>query len=539
MTTTSSATYSPGAWVAASSESAWLLVDLGLDDPRLADCWSGLAVDADRVIDVLLSRGLGGLPGFALVVARASTTRIVARHPALVTCRRGGEEPTVVTGAVGRTWTDVELSGEYDEISLSSGDNAPLAIRLPLAQGITPAGVLIVSAAREPASATSAAVDHEGTVSSLSDAQDVPEPKPTIAEPEPVSMPDLAVDPKEESAADTGTSYYGRLLGATVDRDALLAELAESQADDEEQPPPAATPHEPETSRHTAIWQPEGPAPDTYDPAEATESTAEPQAPATDSARLSSESGAGGGLIDGVPWATGSNGAVAPPPPAEPFVVAPGFAAPTPVGPPPNTPAADVGTSPTTAPPLSATAASTAGAESPETAVRTVNRAELLKSLAAPAHPGPTVLAVRCPRSHLSSAYSAQCRVCGEEVGEQVPTEQPRPALGQLVLSTGEIVILDRDVVLGRAPESAEEDPALRPNLVRLTDSDEVSRMHVRVTLDGWQPMIRDLGSSNGTTLTLSSSSPQQLRPQEDYALEPGCEVALADVVSFRFEVTG
>jgi hypothetical protein len=147
-------------------------------------------------------------------------------------------------------------------------------------------------------------------------------------------------------------------------------------------------------------------------------------------------------------------------------------------------------------------------------------------------------MAVRCPQSHLTSAYSPQCRVCGEAIEDQVPVEEPRPALGRLVLSTGETVILDRDVVLGRAPESAEEDPALRPNLVRLTDSGEVSRMHVRVTLDGWQPMLRDLGSSNGTTLTLRSSTPQQLRPQEDYVLEPGCEVSLADVVSFRFEVT-
>ncbi len=65
-----------------------------------------------------------------------------------------------------------------------------------------------------------------------------------------------------------------------------------------------------------------------------------------------------------------------------------------------------------------------------------------------------------------------------------------------------------------------------------------MSRMHVRVTLDGWQPLLRDLGSSNGTLLTLKGSEPQQLRPQEDYLLEPGCSVSLADDVTFSFDVT-
>jgi hypothetical protein len=538
VTRPSSATYSPGAWVAASSESAWLLVDLALDDARLAECWSALAADdADRVIDVLLSRGLGGLPGFALVLARASATRVVARHPALVTCRRDGAEPTVVTGAEGRTWTDVELPGEYDEIALSAGGDAPGPIRLPLAQGITPAGVLTVSAASGPIPASIAAEDRPSVIPAP-DADSAPGPTPAMPEPEPEPEPEVAREerPDEEPVAGTGASYYGRLLGATVDRDALLAELAESEADDEEQASPVASPSESVPSGHTAIWEPEDRAPDASDSDETTAPTTGPPARAGDSAL--DGSGATGGLIDGVPWASGSNAASTAPPPAEPFVVAPGFSAPTPVGPPPPTPAAEVGPPQPTASsaPPSPTPAAEAG--TPETEVRTVNRAELLKSLAAPAHPGPTVLAVRCPRSHLSSAYSAHCRVCGELIEEQVPTEHPRPALGRLVLSTGETVILDRDVVLGRAPESTEEDPALRPNLVRLTDSGEVSRVHVRVTLDGWQPMIRDLGSSNGTTLTLTSSSPQQLRPQEDYVLEPGCEVTLADVVSFRFDVT-
>ena len=61
--------------------------------------------------------------------------------------------------------------------------------------------------------------------------------------------------------------------------------------------------------------------------------------------------------------------------------------------------------------------------------------------------------------------------------------------------------------------------------------------MHVRITLDGWQPVVRDLGSSTGTVLSLQGTDPRKLRPHEDYLMEPGCSVSLADDVSFTFEV--
>jgi hypothetical protein len=553
VTSTSSATYSPGAWVAASSASAWLLVDLGLDDPRLTDCWTALAGDdADRVLDVLLGGGLAALPGFALVVSRASGTRVVARHPAVVTCRREGQEPTVVTGAEGRTWTDVELAAEYDEIALGAGDDETRPIRLPLAHGITPAGLLTVGGVAGPVVAPPVGVDEPVTGAP----GDVPGPDPAeapapedlavaLAPPaaqqlvEPATDDDDADLPDEATGSGdpgAGASYYGRLLGATVDRDALLAELADDE-EDEAEGGSAESEIPPVASGHTAIWQAE-PAPDALVDEDAPAAAAEPEQPVATNAHTPPPTSSGG-LIDGVPWATGSTAPPGPPPPppAEPtpVVASPAFKAPAPAWQPQTTPVPDVDPAPATA---SEAASYDASGGTSETEVRTVNRAELLKSLAAPATTGPTVMAVRCPRSHLTSAYSAHCRVCGDAIEDQLPTEEPRPALGRLLLSTGETVILDRDVILGRAPESAEEDPALRPNLVQLTDSGEVSRTHVRVTLDGWQPMLRDLGSSNGTTLTLSSSSPQQLRPQEDYALEPGCEVSLADVVSFRFDVT-
>jgi hypothetical protein len=479
----------------------------------------------------------------------------------------------VVAAGAGRTWTDLELPGRYDEITLASAEGASGALHLPLAHGITPAGLLTIGHAQAstPSALPETATPAGAEVDSPPDPgqPDVPTPADPVAEP-PVLRKDLPEaeqpdGPEERAekggdasdAGDTaGSSLYGRLFGTTVDRDALLAELTEGEAGDEveddtggaTEDAPADAPADTEegaapiASGHTAIWQPEtGPAEPAAEQAPAPVPVAEPPVDLAAADPPAAPAPTPDGLIDGVPWAAGSTSAVSAPPPPEPVpvVVAPTFLAPTPPPPaPPAPPPAAAPAAPEAVPATSpaATAASSNGDS--ETEVRTVNRAELLKALATPAATGPTVMAVRCPRSHLTSAYSAQCRICGDAIDEQVPNEVPRPTLGRLVLSTGETVILDRDVILGRAPESTEEDPAVRPNLVRLTDSGEVSRMHVRVTLDGWQPLLRDLGSSNGTTLTLSSSSPQQLRPQEDYLLEPGCEVSLADVVSFRFDVT-
>jgi hypothetical protein len=56
--------------------------------------------------------------------------------------------------------------------------------------------------------------------------------------------------------------------------------------------------------------------------------------------------------------------------------------------------------------------------------------------------------------------------------------------------------------------------------------------------LDGWHVYVRDLGSTNGTVVTLPAQSPLRIRPHDLQLLEPGSVVSLADEVSFTFEVT-
>ncbi len=154
---------------------------------------------------------------------------------------------------------------------------------------------------------------------------------------------------------------------------------------------------------------------------------------------------------------------------------------------------------------------------------------------------GPVVLAVRCMSGHHNAPHATRCRVCGQDLPTQQPEPTVRPALGVLRLSTGDVVTLDRGVLVGRAPRSPHEvDSAEAPHLLRVASPDnEISRNHVEVVLDGWHVLVRDLGSTNGTTVALPGSSPVRVRPDDQQSIEPGTTITLADQVSMVFEVTG
>jgi pSer/pThr/pTyr-binding forkhead associated (FHA) protein len=108
-----------------------------------------------------------------------------------------------------------------------------------------------------------------------------------------------------------------------------------------------------------------------------------------------------------------------------------------------------------------------------------------------------------------------------------------------LRLPTGDVVTLDRGVLLGRSPKvNAELDAAARPHLVRVTSpQNDISRNHVEIVLEGWHVLIRDLGSTNGTTVTLPGQQPVRLRPSDQQVLEPGTVITLADEVAITYEV--
>ena len=159
---------------------------------------------------------------------------------------------------------------------------------------------------------------------------------------------------------------------------------------------------------------------------------------------------------------------------------------------------------------------------------------------ARPAHlshsTAPTVLAVSCPLGHLTPPVSPQCRVCHQRIAPQEPRRVDRPPLGGLRLPTGEVVPLDRGVVLGRKPAPADGSTDW-PHLVHLPrDHSFVSRRHLEIELDGWDVVARDLDSRGGTTIAPPGREPQRMRPRDAYVLEPGTVLDLAQVYAVRFE---
>lgn len=551
--TSAPATYWPGSWVAVTSPRAWLLLDSTVEDGRLQAIWQAMNSDnpTDATLEVLLSSGLNSLPAFALVDSTAQGLRIVVRHPAEVRLHSGSETREITGNSTG-TWVDQTTSQEWDRLELLAAASTGGA-ELPLALGITSASGLVVSRdSREPMAQSSdespstprvpeqttlddhpslenemvpapevaAPVNDEGLDEALAESDAIPEPDTYPASGE---IPDAPAPAETESS--NSANRYEQLLGATTDRDALIASLNDMEQSTAADADPSveelneADSDDSADHGHTIGWT----APDD-EPADIPDEQpiSPPAAPPS--------TGSGSGLIDGIPGISFTSSdetpAVSDPAPA----IGPGstFSAPIPTTPAPPVPtpaAADISTPAST------------GAESDEAQVQTVNRAALLKAMQNNTADGPKVLAVTCPTGHLTSAYEHLCRVCGVAVTDQNAIEIPRPPLGFLRLSTGQSVVLDRDIILGRAPIDMTADPALKPNLVQLTESDEVSRMHVRITLDGWQPMIRDLDSANGTTLKLRDGEATALRPLQDYPLEAGCEVSLAEIVTFTYEV--
>jgi hypothetical protein len=312
---------------------------------------------------------------------------------------------------------------------------------------------------------------------------------------------------------------YSALFGGTTDRRAFLDSLLDDERDGTDDMSPV------EAGRPSAAPQ----SVDEGDPEAIPVPSPEPShATAVWSGTF--EAPAGDALIDALPWEAQPT---SPPsqPPSPPPVEAPSR-------PLPAQAAAAVPVQPPVAP--SAPPEPVMPEESDtELDVRTISRAELLASLTSEAPPiGPTVLAVTCPNGHLTPPFAAGCRICRQPVDPSDPRRVPRPVLGMLRRDGGDSITLDRDVLLGRAPQHGSSDAATQPHLVRITDPG-VSRSHVQIILDGWQVLVRDLGSSNGTELELPGESPQKLRAHEDYLAEPGTRIILADDVAFTYVVTG
>ncbi|NMM32254.1 MAG: FHA domain-containing protein [Cellulomonas sp.] len=107
----------------------------------------------------------------------------------------------------------------------------------------------------------------------------------------------------------------------------------------------------------------------------------------------------------------------------------------------------------------------------------------------------------------------------------------------KLVLSTGQVVSVDRSVLLGRAPQVSRVTNRDLPRLVTLpSPQQDISRTHAEVRADGDDVLVTDLHSTNGTVVTRPGEGARQLAPGQATVIARGEVVDLGDGVTFTVE---
>lgn len=149
---------------------------------------------------------------------------------------------------------------------------------------------------------------------------------------------------------------------------------------------------------------------------------------------------------------------------------------------------------------------------------------------------GPQVLAVLCEKGHPNPTHASSCRICSSPLSSSSVTV-PRPDLGRIILSTGEEVALEQDIIIGRRPRATPSAGRAPARLVIVpSPGKEISRSHCELRIDDWDVRVRDLGSNNGTYLTRPGQAPVRLDGAVAMVLKPGDVVELGEGISFRME---
>jgi hypothetical protein len=123
-----------------------------------------------------------------------------------------------------------------------------------------------------------------------------------------------------------------------------------------------------------------------------------------------------------------------------------------------------------------------------------------------------------------------------------IPGQPPTPSVlatpvASLTFSTGEVVAVDRAVVVGRAPEARHVSAGEPARLVTVSSPhQEISSTHLEIRpgsgADHGSAVVTDLGSTNGTVLEQPGLPPEDLRPGVAVQLLPGAIIDLGDGVT-------
>jgi hypothetical protein len=169
--------------------------------------------------------------------------------------------------------------------------------------------------------------------------------------------------------------------------------------------------------------------------------------------------------------------------------------------------------------------------------LRAMRAAEGMASLPPVPMGGPTVQALLCPSGHASPPHASFCRVCSAPL-TGAPVTIGRPPLGRITMSSGHVIELTRPAIVGRNPKVEGRLPSEVPQTVRIDAGQALSRSHVMIRIEEWQVLVEDLGSANGTTVTLPGRDPRRLHEGEPMLLEHGAHIDLGGEVDGTYDAT-
>ncbi|SEF86726.1 FHA domain-containing protein [Microbacterium azadirachtae] len=122
--------------------------------------------------------------------------------------------------------------------------------------------------------------------------------------------------------------------------------------------------------------------------------------------------------------------------------------------------------------------------------------------------------------------------VTADPVAARVDGSGPR-----VRLSTGQVVSLDRTVVIGRRPRASRSSGSTLPHLVAVdSPQQDISRSHLEIRPEADAVVVLDLHTTNGSTLQRPGAEPVRLHPGEQTIVVTGDVIDLGDGVTVAFE---
>ncbi len=535
--------YRTGDWFAVFGAHATVLLPASQKD-QVVGLWALVDGGAafDDVLDGLLASGLSRIPGFVLVSDDEGPTRVLLRGQGVTATLATASEEIALDGAASHTWVERSVEGVVAlSISLPvEGDDADRAeVDFPIATGLVRVGQ----------------VDRPAVVPTSGGAHAA---GPVIDGPDDAAV-EAAVEADVADVPDVAPEAPGLDLGKPAPADAMVEESAEEPAeepaedafvedvavDEEPAPDEPEEPEEPEVMAEAVMAEAED-EPSPLDEGPVTEVMDVVPDPLSDPLPPAPAAPAPDGWV--TPWDSSPAPAPAdetPDTPEEPAAVdaADPLAEPdTPAVPSPPLPmggeteVAPVGWVPP--PPPSVDASSDAPADAPPLGIGSWEPVGgTPPPPPAPSAPAPFDL------DHDGQTVAGVGPDVPSPPQPGIPGQPPAPAVTQpvakLLVSDGQTVVVDRAVLIGRAPEARRFTSTEQPMLVTVPSRlHEISSTHVEVRpgtgADHGTAVVTDMGSTNGTVLVQPGLGPEDLKPGIAVQLIPGAIINLGDGVTIQ-----